>query len=396
MHYAEIQPDVVVAGGGMVGAALAAALGDTLLQTRLVELRRREQVGAADPLERASLIAEGSLRFLRGLGVPVDELGTPVQRMRVWDAERFGTIQLDAEEVGAAELGRIVENRKLEQALHRALAGRGNVQVHYGAQVRDPWFLEDEITVEVDGQRWHTRLLAIAEGRESALRRALGIPTLRSDYQQLGIIATVQVERPHQCVAYQRFLPSGPLALLPFAPAPDGGPRCSMVWSARAPVARTLMNLEDGQFLTRLNETFGPQLGRIHGIGPRAAFPLSALHADSYIGRRSVLLGDTAHGVHPLAGLGVNLGLRDAACLAELVKDAARRGDDWGERRLLRRYETQRRPDNLATLAATDGINRLFSNDIAPMAWLRDLGMLATQVALPVKRFLIRQAMGIQ
>lgn len=395
MPVSERSPDVIIAGGGMVGAALGLALSDSLLHIRLAEARPLHLIEQPDNLERASLIAEGSSRFLQTLGTDIGRIGTPVKRMRVWDDDHFGGIQLDAEEVGAAQLGFIVENRQLEQALHRLLAGRSNVALAYGARLQSPQPWGDEIGVDDGDQHWRTRLLAIAEGRESGLRQALGIPTLRSNYEQQGIIATVWTERPHGNTAFQRFLPTGPIAMLPFSPAPDGSPRCSLVWSARDSRARGLMALEDEAFLRELQLAFGPVLGRLYRIGPRAAFPLSALHARSYINERSVLLGDSAHGVHPLAGLGVNLGLRDAECLSGLVREAARRGEDWGRRELLRRYEVARRPDNLATLAATDSFHRLFSNRIAPLAWLRNAGMLAAQLTPPLKRVLIRQAMGL-
>lgn len=395
MAWNEDTTDLFIAGGGMVGASLAAALSASHLDIALAELRPRARIDDPDPLERVSLIAEGSVRFLQRIGVWPENFGTPVRKMWIWDADRFGNIAFDAEEIGATRLGVIVENRRLEQALHTFLGQCPRVAVQYGRGIDAVYNEPDGVTVMMEGAVRRTRLLAVAEGRDSRLRRAMGIGTLRSDYGQRGIIASVGIERPHNGVAYQRFLPSGPVALLPFSDAPDGSPRCSIVWSARQDLAQTLMALDDDAFLARLNTAFGPQLGRITAVGRRAAFPLGALHADSYIGHHSVLLGDTAHGVHPLAGLGVNLGLRDADCLAELVLEAAANGRDWGDRNCLRRYEAARRPDNLATLAFTDGLHRLFSNDFPPLAWLRDAGLLAVQVTPPVKRFFIRQAMGL-
>lgn len=389
----EQDTDIIISGGGMVGAALALALSESGLRIDLVEQRSQAQVDMPDPLQRASFIVEGSLRFLQGLGLSLEALGTPVQRMRIWDADHFGSIGFDAEDIREARLGVIVENRRLEQCLHGALAGKANVHVHYQQQITQPDAFAGEMRCQLNGATWRCRLLAVAEGRESLLRQALHIPLQSVDYAQKAIIATVQVERPHQGVAYQRFLPSGPLALLPFSDSSDGQPRCSIVWSVAEGQADALMQLDDVAFIERLGLAFGPQLGRVTATGPRGMFPLSASYAKHYFTPQAVLLGDSAHGVHPLAGLGVNLGLRDAACLSGLIQ--ADLHGNWSSLALLRDFERQRRPDNMAVFATTHSINRLFSNDLAPLAWLRDTGLLAVNAALPVKRWLLRQAMGL-
>ena len=388
--------DLVISGAGMVGASLALAAQQAGLRIAVFEKRSAAACAAADPFDRASLIATGSVRFLASLGVDPALLGTAVERMRVWDAEDSGGIHLDAEEGGEDLLGYIVENRRLEQALHTALEEAG-LYIHYGREIigaapdGKAMYITDASGIQSRGT-----LLAVAEGRQSPLRKALiHAPVFRESYGQDAITATVWIEKPHRHIAYQRFLSTGPLAVLPFSDDTDGGARASIVWSAKQARARHLMAMDDARFLRELHEAFGPQLGHFQEIGRRSSYPLSGLHSSRYIEERSVLLGDTAHGVHPLAGLGVNLGFRDAEQLMAAITTARQHHEDWGEASVLRRYQSVRRPDNLVTVLACGALSHLFSNRSRGLARLRDLGMLGTGVISPVKRFLIRQAMGL-
>ena len=388
--------DLVISGAGMVGASLALADQQAGLRIAVFEKRSAAACAAADPFDRASLIATGSVRFLTSLGIDPALLGSAVERMRVWDAEDSGGIHLDAEEGGEDLLGYIVENRRLEQALHTALKEAG-LYIHYGQEITGaaPDGKAMYIT-DASGTQSRGTLLAIAEGRQSPLRKALiQAPVFRESYGQDAITATVRIEKPHRHIAYQRFLSTGPLAVLPFSDDAQGRARASIVWSAKQAHARHLMALNDARFLRELHEAFGPQLGHFQEIGRRSSYPLSGLHSSRYIGERSVLLGDTAHGVHPLAGLGVNLGFRDAEQLIAAITTARQHHQDWGETPVLRRYQSVRRPDNLVTVLACGALSHLFSNRSRGLARLRDLGMLGTGVISPVKRFLIRQAMGL-
>ena len=388
--------DLVISGAGMVGASLALAAQQAGLRIAVFEKRSAAACATADPFDRASLIATGSVRFLSSLGVDPALLGSAVERMRVWDAEDSGGIHLDAEEGGEDLLGYIVENRRLEQALHTALEEAG-LYIRYGREITGaaPDGKAMYIT-DASGTQSRATLLAIAEGRQSPLRKALiQAPIFRESYGQDAITATVWIEKPHRHIAYQRFLSTGPLAVLPFSDDAHGRARASIVWSAKQARARHLMALDDARFLRELHEAFGPQLGHFQEIGRRSSYPLSGLHSSRYIGERSVLLGDTAHGVHPLAGLGVNLGFRDAEQLIAAITTAREHHDDWGEASVLRRYQSARRPDNLVTVLACGALSHLFSNRSRGLARLRDLGMLGTGVISPVKRFLIRQAMGL-
>ena len=391
VHY-----DLIISGAGMVGASLALAAQQAGLRVAVFEKRSAAACAVADPLDRASLIATGSGRFLAGLSIDLALLGSAVERMRVWDAEGSGSIHLDAEEGGEDRLGHIVENRRMEQALHATLEGAG-LHLHYGREITSAFADSKAMYVtDASGMEFRSTLLAIAEGRQSPLRKTLiQAPVFREDYGQDAITATVWIEKPHRHIAYQRFLPTGPLAVLPFSDDADGRARASIVWSAKHARARHLMNMDDAQFLRELHQAFGPQLGHFQHIGRRSSYPLSGLHSSRYVGERSVLLGDTAHGVHPLAGLGVNLGFRDAEQLMKVITATRQHHEDWGEAAMLRRYQSARRPDNLVTVLACGALSHLFSNRSRGLARLRDLGMLGTGAIAPVKRFLIRQAMGL-
>ena len=388
--------DLIISGAGMVGASLALAAQQAGLRVAVFEKRNAATCAAVDPCDRASLIATGSGRFLANLGIDLALLGSAVERMRVWDGEGSGSIHLDAEEGGEDRLGHIVENRRMEQALHATLEGAG-LHLHYGREITSAFADSKAMYVtDASGMEFRSTLLAIAEGRQSPLRKTLiQAPVFREDYGQDAITATVWIEKPHRHIAYQRFLPTGPLAVLPFSDDADGRARASIVWSAKHARARHLMNMDDAQFLRELHQAFGPQLGHFQHIGRRSSYPLSGLHSSRYVGERSVLLGDTAHGVHPLAGLGVNLGFRDAEQLMEVITAARQHHEDWGEAAVLRRYQSARRPDNLVTVLACGALSHLFSNRSRGLARLRDLGMLGTGAIAPVKRFLIRQAMGL-
>ncbi len=388
--------DLIISGAGMVGASLALAAHQAGLRVALFEKRPQSVCLAPDTHERASLVATGSQRFLNTLGIDIASLGTKVERMRVWDAESTGSIHLDAEEAGEAFLGHIVENRRLEQLLHARLSDAG-VDIFYGQEITQAW--ADQQFMQITAANAHDfsgTLLAIAEGRQSPLRKQLiQAPVFHESYGQNAITATVWMEKPHRGIAYQRFLDTGPLAVLPFTNDPDHHPRASIVWSAKHAHAGRLLRMDDAQFLAALYRAFGPQLGHFVRIGARSSYPLSGLHSSRYIAERCVVLGDSAHGVHPLAGLGVNLGFRDVQALTQVIHAAQSQHQDWGALSTLRRYQSARRPDNLVNVLTCGALSHLFSNRSRGLARLRDIGMLGTGMLPQVKRFLIRQAMGL-
>jgi len=233
------------------------------------------------------------------------------------------------------------------------------------------------------------RLMVAAEGRESASRDKMGIGLVSWSYPQWGIVATVAHERPHEGVAYEHFLPSGPFAILPMT-----GNRSSLVWTERDTIAPSMLALSEDAFNAEIVRRFGAHLGATHVVGPRWSYPLRFHLARGYVRPRFALAGDTAHGVHPIAGQGLNLGLKDVAALAEVVLDAARLGLDIGALDVLKRYERWRRFDSAIMGLTMDAMNRLFSNDIAPVRAIRDLGLGIADRVGPLRRFLMRQAGG--
>jgi 2-octaprenyl-6-methoxyphenol hydroxylase len=251
----------------------------------------------------------------------------------------------------------------------------------------------------VNGPSISCRLVIAAEGRDSPLRRSAGIPVTRLDYSQTGMVCAISHELPHHNVALEHFLPSGPFAVLPMAPSRDaetgGAPNVSaVVWTERTRIAETMLRLDDARFAREIRRRLGDYLGSLHTVGRRWNYPLSAMLAHRYVDTRLALAGDAAHGIHPIAGQGLNLGFRDAIALARLVIQAKQAGQDVGSDALLARYQRERRPDNLAMLGMTDGLDRLFSTGNPAVRLARDLGLSAVNRAVPLKRVFMRTAMG--
>ncbi len=384
--------DVAIIGGGMVGLALACALRGRGLSIAVLE---RNEPGTFLSLGRdcrVSAIVEGNREALSGIGV-WQELkdAQPIVAMRVWDDQQPGGIRFDAVEIGRAQLGWLVENRRLIEAELSRVMDSDDVD----------WLCPVEVaSVEVgaswvrlalaDGGTMRARLVVGADGPNSWLRRQRRIGVWRRDYRQKGLVATIRPERAHQGVAFQRFLPGGPLAVLPMT---DG--LCSIVWSLPEREAERMMRLSDEAFLHALQASFGPVLGRILEVGERAAFPLRAQLAHHLVRPRLALVGDAAHTIHPLAGLGVNLGLRDAMVLAQEIADAARFGEDIGGEEVLARYRHLRLPDVLAVMAGMEGFHRLFTAPVPGLGALRSAGMRAVSNLGPIKRLLMQNGAGL-
>jgi 2-octaprenyl-6-methoxyphenol hydroxylase len=351
----------------------------------------------AEPFDgRSSAIAQASRRILAGIGLwaGMAEEAQPILDIRVSDG-RVGRpaaplfLHFDHRAVGEP-FGHIVENRVIRTALSRAVAGCPNLTHLAPAELAESHRRGQGVSARlVDGRRIEAQLLVAADGRESRLRAEARIPALRWAYPQAGIVATVGHALPHEGVAHEHFLPSGPFAMLPMT-----GNRSSIVWTERADLAPAMLELDPKSFATEIERRFGPSLGRIELIGRRWSYPLAFVHAARYADRRLALVGDAAHAIHPIAGQGLNLGLRDVAALAEAVVDAARLGLDVGGPEALTRYQSWRRFDSLAVAAVTDGLNRLFSNDLAPVRLARDLGLAAVDRMPGLKRFFMRTAMG--
>lgn len=363
------QADVVVVGGGVVGAACALALARLDMDVVLVEGREPAPWSAANPDLRVYAFAPDNARLLEQVGVWSSILSAraqPYRRMRVWDAGGGEELDFDADALGRAQLGWIVENGLLVDRLWAALPSAG-VRVHCPARVEAMEQDDDGVRLRLDdGQRIEARLAVAADGADSTLRRLAGIGTSSHDYVQRGVVAYVDTRLPHQDTAWQRFLPTGPLAFLPVSQG-----RSSIVWTLPESEAARVLALEPEAFGRELTHAFGGRLGEVALASLRAAFPLRRQLANEYVTGRVLVAGDAAHVVHPLAGQGVNLGLRDVADLGRSIAEAKARRVDWAAPHRLARWARQRRSENAVAAHAFSGINRLFSNDEMHLTLLR-------------------------
>ncbi len=385
--------DVIIVGGGMVGLALACALRHTGLQIVVIE-RGEPQVRYSLGRDcRVSAIVRGNVRILEGLGVwkYLQEDASPMRQMRVWDHQEAGGIRFDCSEIEEDALGYLVENSCTQQAMHRAILESDNVEFCCPAEIAELQWQREQVTVKLtDGRTLNTPLLVGADGVRSWVREQAGIGVWQRDYKQKGIVATVRPQQSHRGQAFQRFLPTGPLAMLPMT-----DDLCSIVWSAENSEAERLMRMEDDAFLQALNLTFGPMLGRVVEAGERAAFPLKGQLARHVVRERVALIGDAAHCIHPLAGLGVNLGIRDAMVLAQEIADARRFDEDWGALSVLDRYMKQRLPDVLSIMASMEGFHQIFTGRLPGLKELRGLGMRLAGNSGAIKQILMRNSTGL-
>ena len=389
--------DILIIGGGMVGASLGVALAPLPLRVGLIEAVEFESAAQPSYDERTVALSYGSKRIFESLKVwdRLDVSGaTPIQRIHISDRGHFGFARLDAAEAGVAALGYVVENRALGQALKPVLAETANLTVICPATVVDVTFAESAASVTFRrGGKLETlsaRLVVAADGGFSPVRNKAGIETRRTDYHQTALVTNVTPELLHRNVAYERFTASGPLAFLPMSEN-----RCAVVWSLSPEKAEALLALDDARFMTSLQEHFGTRLGRLLKVGKRVAYPLALTKVSEHIRPRLVLIGNAAHTVHPVAGQGFNLGLRDVAVLAQILNEAQRDGRDIGEMAVLEGYASWRKRDNLAISTFTDGLVRTFSNDLAPLSFARNLGLVAVDLFPPAKRALLRLSMGL-
>jgi 2-octaprenyl-6-methoxyphenol hydroxylase len=405
----DLQADVVIAGGGMVGMTLAAALATAGLSVVVIDAEAPAARTSAGFDGRSSAIAQASQQVLAGIGAwaGMAAEAQPILDIRVSDGDATGGasrlfLHYDHRDLGrhgkagdAEPLGFIIENRVIRRALLRRLADLPSLTHLAPARVVSVDRADGGAVVHLDdGRRVAARLAIAADGRTSPMRDAAGIRVTEWAYAQTGIVCTVAHEKPHGAVAHEHFLPAGPFAMLPVVDD-NGTHRSSIVWTERRDLAPAMMALDDAAFAAEIARRFGPSHGRLTPIGGRFAYPLTLVHAERYVDRRLALLGDAAHAIHPIAGQGLNLGLRDVAALAETVVDAHRLGLDIGDALVLERYERWRRLDNMVLLAVTDGLNRLFSNDLAPVRLARDLGLAAVNRMPPLKRLFMRHAMGL-
>lgn len=404
-----IQADICVMGAGPVGGVLACRLAAAGISTVVVDR------AALPPMEhpafdgRAYALAAGSVPLLQDAGLwnRLPEPPNPIEQIRVSDG-RVGRppsrlhLHFDPQEAGedAGPFGWMVEARALRVALNNLMPTLPALRL-FAPATAAVTRAADGVQVRIAaGPTIACKLVIAAEGRRSPLREAARIPVTSLPYNQTGIVCAISHERPHHNVALEHFLPGGPFAALPMGPSADaeagGAPNISaIVWTERTRAADRILALDDARFAREIARRLGDHLGAIRPIGRRWHYPLSAMLAHRYVDTRLALAGDAAHGIHPIAGQGLNLGFRDAIALAELLIETAERGEDPGSPALLARYQRARRPDNLLMLGMTDGLDRLFSTDNRLLRLARDLGIAAVHRATPLKRVFMRQAMGL-
>ncbi|MDQ6994598.1 MAG: UbiH/UbiF/VisC/COQ6 family ubiquinone biosynthesis hydroxylase [Mariprofundaceae bacterium] len=385
--------DVVIVGGGMVGLLCANALKDSGLHVVVIE-RSEGQVFESLSMDcRVSAIVLANQRILEHLGAwqYLQNDAQPMHSMKIWDNQQAGGIRFDAEEIAEDALAYLVENSRLIAALQRNLLHSDSIQYLCPATIEHIEWLSDSVHITLDdGHQLSTPLIVGADGARSWLREHAEIGVYARDYEQQGIVANVRPLIPHHGVAFQRFTDAGPLAMLPMK---NG--LCSIVWSQFNEEAEQLMALDDIGFKEALNMSFGPVLGRIEEVGKRAAFPLKAQLAMHVVRPRLALIGDAAHSIHPLAGLGVNLGLRDAMVLAQEIVDANKYGEDWGELSVLNRYMKLRMPDVFTVMGSMEGFHRLFTNQMPGLPFVRGLGMKAVGNSGVFKHLLMKNYTGL-
>lgn len=392
--------DVIVVGGAMAGAGMAALLAATPatagLRIALVEPRPAAAPGKDAPLDlRVSALSRASQELLERTGAwsAVAERAAPYRRMVVWEQRQDPTgpdaLVFDAAELGEPDLGHIGENRSIQAALTARAEAQGAVLLR--ADLATLESTRDAVRIGLgDGREFRAGLVVAADGAGSAVRRAAGIGSRVRDYGQCAVVAHLATERPHAATAWQRFLDTGPIALLPLA---DG--RVSLVWSTLPEEAEALLQLDDAGFGRRVSEASAGVLGALAPTTPRASFPLRLLHAHRYAAGRVALVGDAAHTVHPLAGQGINLAFLDVAALVDVVGDAMAAGDDPGEVRSLRRYERWRKAEALPAIVLLDGIKRLFFGGSPVRSQLRQGALGLAQSSGAVKRLLMQRALGL-
>ncbi len=383
-----VRCDVAIAGGGMVGLSLAASLADLPLEVAVIEPVAPDADDQPSFDSRTTALSSGSRHVLEGIGAwpALAVQATPIRRIHVSERGRFGTAILEAREQGLSALGYTIENRLLGRALRERLSGLARVRL-VSARVSGIEPGENSVRLTTDaGGSVEARLVVAADGAQSAARTALGIGARITDYGQHAVIAHVDTTRFHDYSAYERFTDAGPIAVLPIV---EG--RSAVVWTLASEAAKRVLALDDARFLAELQQAFGLRLGRFTRVGRRQAYPLALTTADRLVAPRAVVLGNAAQSLHPVAGQGFNLALRDVAMLAELLAE----GGDPGAPELLARYAEWRAPDREAVVRFTDSLVRGFGLPLGPLGRARGRGLLLFDLLRPVKREFARRTMGL-
>lgn len=390
----QIDYDLAIVGSGIVGATLAAALKDSGLSVALIEAQVESPAVAKG---RAYAISLLSGRIFQGIGIwdKIEPQITTYEQVQLSDADYPKIVQFNPPELGTKGLGYTAEHRVLLTVLQEFLPTCSNVSYFCPAEVVKADYQQDfvEIKLRLNGelQTIKTRLLVGADGAKSRIRQAAGIKTHGWPYWQSCVVATLKPEKPHNNIAYERFWPSGPMGVLPL---PEN--RLQIVWTWPHAEAKAMQELDETEFLQKLEHYTGGKFGKLELLGDRYVFPVQLMQSDRYTLPRLALIGDAAHGCHPVTGQGMNLGIRDAAALAQILKTAQQNGEDIGNIQVLKRYETWRKRENWVILGLTDFLDRLFSNQLLPLIFIRRFGLWMLRNITPVKKFALQLMTGLR
>jgi len=393
--------DVAIIGGGLAGASLVAALDGHDLRIAVIEAAAFDAGDQPSFDARTVALSYGSKMIFSALGVweAISELGaTPIERIHISDRKHSGIAHLDCREQGVEALGYVVETRVLGQVLGQNMLVCDKVDYLCPATLQSVDIKADlaEVRYAQAGEQktLSARLVVAADGGQSIVRQQSGIKTWQSRYGQTTIIANVVMDKPHNNLAYERFTDTGPMALLPSTHPEHPASMYALVWTVEDTQRDAILSVAEDAFLARLQERFGLRAGRFIKAGPRHAYPLGVMLAREHVRPRLAIIGNAAHTMHPVAGQGFNLGLRDVASLAQIIVDANHKQDDMGSINILQQYAKWRRKDHLQTMGFTDGLVRLFSSRFPPLVLARNLGLLALDIMPPVKNGITRHAMG--
>lgn len=384
--------DVAIIGGGMVGLTAAIGLACHGFDVAVVDKSPKGDLTAVEYDGRSSALAYATCRMLDALGIwkHMEPFSQPINEIRVSDGPSLMHLHFDHKALGDSPLGHMVENRHTRLALYQRVEELENIHLFLEESVSSIDCTPDSATIQLAGGiEISAQLLLGADGRGSMVRKAAGIPVSTFEYQQHGIVCSIEHEIGHQGIAHERFLPSGPFAILPLT-----GNRSSLVWTEKSHLVDTIMHLSDHAFQAEVQRRVGDFLGNVTPVGGRWAYPLTLQYADNYTDTRLVIVGDAAHGIHPIAGQGLNLGLRDVAALVQVITDANTVGLDIGSDQTLDAYSRWRHADNAALISVTDILNRLFSNDVSVIRMARDAGLAVVEQIPPLKNFFMSHARG--